>query len=384
MEGVSLGPTMIGAYGEWAASLVGDGPGEFSFRNARWRDLGKWRAAASQRLAERLAEPEIAGAPEVIVVGTGSHDGLRFEELTWRLPYGPPTRAVFLKPEGVTGRLPAILALHDHGGQKCFGVEKICQIGPTVHPVMAEHRADGYEGVPWANEIAKRGYAVLVSDAFAFASRRVRLSDVPDRMRRGLADTDLESPEDIAAYNEWAAEHESVMAKSLLSAGTTWPGVFLAEDRAALSVLCARDDVDPERVGCGGLSGGGLRTVFLGGTDPRIRCAVCVGMMTTWRDYLLHKSWTHTWMVYVPLLPRELDYPEILGLRAPLPTLVQSCTEDPLFTLPEMRRADDMLRAIWEKAGRPERYRGSFHPGSHKFDLAMQSEAFDWFDRWLG
>ncbi len=375
--------SMIGAYGPWAASLVGDGPGEYSFRNPRWTDLEEWRAAASRRLAERLAAPDIPGVPQATVERRGTYDGLQWEELFWQLPYGPPPRAVFLKPEGSTGRLPGILALHDHGGQKVFGVEKIAQVEPTVHPVMAEHRADGYEGVAWANEIAKRGYAVLVSDAFPFASRRVRLSDVPERMRRGLSDPDLSDPEQIAAYNNWAADHESIMAKSLFSAGTTWPGVFVAEDRAALAVLCARDDVDPDRVGCGGLSGGGLRTVFLGGTDPRIRCAVCVGMMTTWRDYLLHKSWTHTWMVYVPLLPRELAYPEILGLRVPLPTLVQSCTEDPLFTVPEMRRADDMLRAIWDKTGAPDRYRSSFHPGSHKFDLAMQSEAFDWFDQWL-
>ena len=36
--------------------------------------------------------------------------------------------------------------------------------------------------------------------------------------------------------------------------------------------------------------------------------------MTTWRDYLLNKCYTHTWMIYIPALPRDLDYPEILGL----------------------------------------------------------------------
>ena len=56
-------------------------------------------------------------------------------------------------------------------------------------------------------------------------------------------------------------------------------------------------------------------------------------MMTTWQDYLLHKSHTHTWMVYVPLLARELDYPEILGLRVPLPTLVQNNRQDPLVVM---------------------------------------------------
>ncbi len=78
------------------------------------------------------------------------------------------------------------------------------------------------------------------------------------------------------------------------------------EDQRALDYLCSREDVDSERVGCAGLSGGGLRTVYLGGIDARIRCACCVGMMSTWRDYLLDKCHTHTWMIYIPLLPRDL------------------------------------------------------------------------------
>ena len=66
-------------------------------------------------------------------------------------------------------------------------------------------------------------------------------------------------------------------------------------------------------------------------------------MMTTWRDYLLNKCHTHTWMIYIPGLPHDLDYPEILGLRVPLPTLVLNDNEDQLFTIGEMQRADGML-----------------------------------------
>jgi dienelactone hydrolase len=249
--------------------------------------------------------------------------------------------------------------------------------------VMVDHQAHYYGGVAWANEIAKRGYAVLVPDAFAFASRRVLLENVLEPVCNGLTDADMGDPAHVAAYNSWADGHESVMAKALFSAGTTWPGVFSAEDQRALDVLCARPDVDADRVGCAGLSGGGLRTVFLGGLDARIRCAVCVGMMTTWRDYLLNKCHTHTWMCYVPLLPHELDYPEILGVRAPLPTLVLNDNEDSLFTLPEMERADRILGEVYEKAGASDRYRASFYPGPHKFDLPMQAEAFAWFDQWL-
>ena len=129
--------------------------------------------------------------------------------------------------------------------------------------------------------------------------------------------------------------------------------------------------------------GGGLRTVFLTGLHPRIKVSCCVGMMTTWRDYLLNKCYTHTWMCYVPALPRDLDYPEILGLAVPNPVLVLNNNQDSLFTLPEMQRAHRILTEVYRKAKAPDHYKASFYDGPHKFDAAMQTEAFAWFDRWL-
>jgi dienelactone hydrolase len=375
-------PNLIGAYGAWAAALAPDGPASFSWRNPRWSDLEAWRQAARQRLLERLAAPALGDLPTVKVERQFTYDGLHIEDLSWQLPAGPPTRAYLLKPAGAIGKLPAILALHDHSGQKYFGREKITRIADQMHPLMV-HLQTAYGGRAWANEVAKRGYVVLVHDAFAFASRRILVQDVAPVIAKGVTDPAWEDVEGIEAYNRWASEHESILAKSLFCAGATWPGIFLAEDRVALDILCSRPDVDATRVGCGGLSGGGLRTVMLGGVDERIRCAVCVGMMTTWRDYLLNKAYTHTWMCYVPHLPHELDYPEILGLRAPNPTLVLNDIHDNLFTLPEMERADCILAELYAKAGAPDRYHGSFYPGGHKFDLQMQAEAFAWFDRWL-
>ena len=245
-----------------------------------------------------------------------AYDGLHVEELTWQLPYGPPTAAILLKPAGATQPLPGVLALHDHGGNKFFGKEKIAATQDARHPALLDHFEAYYGGMAWANELARRGYVVLVPDAFAFGSRRVLLADVSPELQPHLVD-DGDSPAAVANYNAWAAEHESILAKSLTCAGTTWAGVWLAEEQRSLDVLCARPDVDARRIGCGGLSGGGLRTVYLAGLDDRITCAVCVGMMTTWRDFLLNKSLTHTWMIYIPHLARDLDYPEILGLRAP-------------------------------------------------------------------
>jgi hypothetical protein len=78
-----------------------------------------------------------------------------------------------------------------------------------------------------------------------------------------------------------------------------------------------------------------------------------------------------------------LDYPEVLGLAAPNPVLVLNNNQDQLFTLPEMKRSDEILKEVYKKAGASERYLASFYEGPHKFDLEMQKEAFAWFDRWL-
>jgi len=352
-------PNMLGAYGDWAAGLA---------------KQPKRRATRDDFLAA-LMQPDAGGVPKASLIHQLEFDGLSIEHLNWQLPYGPPTEAIFLKPAGAQGRLPGVIALFDHGGNKYFGTAKITRMGNEVHPMVQGIQQQLYGGRAWANELARRGYAVLVADVFAFGSRRIRLDDVPANIR-GAATED-----DIRSYNTFAGTHEHIIAKSLFSAGTTWPGVFTAEDQRAIDYLCSRPDVDPARIGCAGLSGGGLRTVYLTGVDRRIRCSCCAGMMTTWHDFILNKSSSHTWMVYVPGLANHLDYAAIMGLNAPSPVMVLNNREDQLFTVSEMERADQILSAAYK--GHEDRYQMKFYPGPHKFDVPMQEDAFKWLDRWL-
>ncbi|MBX3742514.1 MAG: hypothetical protein KF712_16120 [Akkermansiaceae bacterium] len=382
-----ISKSIIGRYGSWASTLR-PSPPSLSFRNANQTDPISWRKDAQSKAHELIASPDLGSNPQVRVDKAYTYDGLAVEELSWQLPHGRRINAVLLKPEGATKPLPGILALHDHGGNKYFGARKITRTSADVHPLLVEHQKKYYGGTAWANEIARKGYVVLVHDTFAFGSRRVHYEDVegipwgPLNVA-GKSDANPEESNNIASYNEWAAEHENVMSKSLFCAGTTWPGVTLAEDSAALEVLSARPDVIAGKIGCGGLSGGGLRTVYLTGLDDRIQCAVCVGFMSTWDDFLIRKAYTHTWMTYAPLLPNYLEFPEIFGLRVPVPIMALNNSQDQLFTLEEMKKADSILREVYTKAGAADRYRSRFHDGHHKFDPTMQKEAFDWLDRWL-
>ena len=84
------------------------------------------------------------------------------------------------------------------------------------------------------------------------------------------------------------------------------------------------------------------------------------------------------WMFFPPGLSCFADWPDLAASRAPSPLLVQFDSDDDLFSLEGMQAADFRLREHYDRAGRPGAYEGRFYPGPHKFDLAMQLEAFDW------
>jgi dienelactone hydrolase len=409
-NGKDMEPTalnQLGIYGSWAESVASQ-PGRLSFgkvmKSGKIR-LAEWKKQARARVREALGPSPLEAEAKAIraqTVKSFTFDGLAIEELSWQLPYGPPTGAYFLKPEGAQEPLPGVLALHDHGHVKYFGKRKITRTSDSQHPFLEEHQRTYYGGAAWANELARRGYGVLVHDIFPFESRRIDSAGLPAHMvehltaapearlelslealQSGEASTAWDVPpeeptERIQRYHAFAGRHEEAVARSLFCLGFTFPGLVLAEDLAALGILAARPDVDPDRLGCGG-----LRTVYLAGLDDSLDCAVAVGFMSTWRDFALYKSFAHTWMLYPPLLPRFLDFPEVLALRVPLPSLVLASEGDPLFSLEEARRAGSMLTDIYAQAGAPEKARVSFHPGPHQFNRAMQEEAFAWLDRWL-
>lgn len=141
-------------------------------------------------------------------------------------------------------------------------------------------------------------------------------------------------------------------------------GFSAGEHFVTLGILCARNAVTPEKMGCRGLPGGGMRTVFVGGLDPRIKCASCVGLMTTWKNFMLNKSQTHTWMTFAPLLPKKMDFPEIFGLRVSLPNLVLNASEDISFTSPGMKQSGEIHQSVYEKANVPDRFRAYLPRGS--------------------
>jgi dienelactone hydrolase len=330
-------------------------------------------------------QPEIP--LQVQVEDRWERDGLAGEYLSWWVGYGPRTHAWLLKPANDRSALPAVLALHDHGGYKYYGKEKIADGPQAANSAQQAWFMSAYGGRAWANALAKRGFVVLVPDAFLWGSRKFPLETIEKAVSLGFPGEDLfrqnhGAMDEIAYYNFYAGHHEHLVAKYCNLLGTCLAGVVAHEDRIALNYLLTRPDVESGKLGCLGLSGGGNRAVLLRATAEPLKAVGVVGLMTTYPELLDHNITTHTWMFFPSNWSRYGDWPDLAACRAPAPLLVQYDTEDELFTLKGMQDAHARLSAHY--AQYPQAYCGQFYPGLHKFDVEMQEAAFDWLQNWLG
>jgi dienelactone hydrolase len=372
------------------------------------RDLGVYgdwvaHAGTQARLYPKVDEAGLTSAGVRTLLGFGddgeplaprrgrrwTRDGVAGEEVSWSVGFGPRTEAWLLRPADAARPLPGVLALHGHDGFKFFGKEKVAD-GPDGAPAaVSPIRRSLYEGVAFANDLARRGFSVLVHDVFLWGSRRfpaelLRPPARPEPETEWLGpEGQVDVAESTVAYNRAALGHEHLVAKYCTLLGTSLAGVVAYEDRIAVRYLRSRSDVVAGRIGCLGLSGGGCRAALLHATCEDVSGAVIVGMMTTHPALLDRLVANHTWMFFPPGLASCGDWPDIAAARAPTPLLVQFNRHDQLFTPEGMNAAHERLAARYRQAGAPEAYVGEFYPGPHKFDRAMQRSAFEHLERWL-
>ena len=279
--------------------------------------------------------------------------------------------------------------MHCHGGRYIWAHEKVLS-HPGDTADLLDYRNRAY-GRPYAEVLARRGFVVAVSDGFYFGERRLNAEDlqssaVGEPVRSAVRRIGTQrpgTPEWRFAVDEACSAYEHLTAKTIFSAGATWPGMMVWDDMRCIDYLVSRPEVDAQRLGCVGLSIGGLRTAHLAAAEPRLKVACVVGWMTQFREQLHHHLRHHTWMAYVPGLYETMDLPDAVALTAPGALLVQQCERDILFPMSGMRGAVDQLTAIFKKAGLPERFRGTFYDVPHSFRPEMQEEAFAWIEKWI-
>ena len=354
----------------------------FSFLQERFTDVAEWRADTAEYLRSLLLY-----RPEAVDLSPELADTAEYPEYIqqkWYITTSPGERmpVYLLLPKISNGPAPAILGLHCHGGMYYFGKKKLVE--EANEPlILTQYREQFYDGVAIASELARRGYAVAVSDCFYFGERRLVVPP-PAHLQPDFLLVSEGSDHWIELLNQVSSEMESTIAKSLCLAGVTWPGIMAWDDMRTVDFLLTRPEIDGERLGCVGLSMGGLRAALLGAIDPRVRAVCIVGWMSTLAEMLEEAVALHSWGMFIPGLPCVLDWPDVAGLHAPAPLLVMQGNQDILFPLEGYQKAAERLRAIYAKSGVPGNLDIGLFDLPHTFSLEMQRHAWSFFDNALG
>nr|WP_294694365.1 hypothetical protein [uncultured Friedmanniella sp.] len=315
--------------------------------------------------------------PTVVDQEEWTVDGVHIRRLRWKVGYGPDTSGWLLRPVGVPAELPGVLGMHCHGGIRSVGGEQLVDLGEDSSARAAQLRVGWYGGRAPANELARRGFAVLVHDTFSWGSRRFDLTNPTPRLAATLEAYAAQWREQGLApgaderFDLASGLHEDTLAKAAGALGQTFAGAVLTDDLVALDVLAGAQGVDPDRLSTFGFSGGGCRSLLLAALDHRVSASVVACMMATFASLVPSHLDAHSWLLNVPGLWSFSEWPDLTAL-ARARFLVQYRSDDPLFPAAGMESAHQRLTTLHAPSNR---YRGSFSAGGHEFDVGMQDEA---------
>jgi dienelactone hydrolase len=370
-----------GAASRWFDAIVERIDFRDSWLSGRFSNFADWRSHARAVLIDLFGAMPQPVPFETEELGIEERATYSVRLVRFNIHAAFRTEAYILMPHG-DGPFPGIVALHDHGGFFLWGKEKLVRTSDADHPALAKHVRQLYDGRYIADELAARGYAVIVIDAWHWGKQRV-----PDVA--GARDLDLSTAEGVAAYHALFPDFERRTINALIYGGSSRPGDLLHADRRALDLFLEDRRVDAQRIGCIGLSVGGFRSFHLAGMDGRIRAAVVVGWMCALAPYLRLSDQLYGNPhglgpgLFTPGMTRHLDFPDIASLACPHPLLVIAGRQDSLFPVPSVDAAFDKLRVVYASQHASERLETHWYGAPHCFSLPMQSLAFDWLDRWL-
>lgn len=254
-----------------------------------------------------------------------------------------------LLPKGRPQKAPAIVACHGHG----YGAREILGLTAGGSPRQSD---PGYQK-DFALRLAQRGFIVVVPELAGFGEARCESA-----LLQGNHD-------DNTCH---------AISTALLMHGMTMAGLRVWQARCSLDFLLQRDDVDPDRVGCMGISGGGLVCSFFAALDERIHAAVISGYANTFKDSIL--SVHHCVDNYVPGMLNLAEMPDFISLIAPRPLLIEGGKQDPIFPIKASRQAAEAIRRVYRLLDQEDRFQEDFFAGDHQIG---GEKAYPWLERWL-
>jgi cephalosporin-C deacetylase-like acetyl esterase len=157
---------------------------------------------------------------------------------------------------------------------------------------------------------------------------------------------------------------------------------FVHDGMRGIDYLVSRPDVDPDRIGATGCSGGGTQTTYIAALDPRVKVAAVNCYMNSFQT-LFAGSIGDSEQSVPGFLAAGLDQTDYVELFAPKPWLITS-TEEDFFTLPGARQVFEEAQRWYTLHDAAERVKWVVGPGGHGTPPVVREAIYDWMTRWLG
>lgn len=219
-----------------------------------------------------------------------------------------------LLPKGKKPPYTAMMAPHGHSSGGKLAVTG-CRDLPEIANTIEQHNYD------YGVQLVKKGFIVFCPDARGFGERQ------EEAMKGNVLNQSCQLINNMA-----------------YPLGQTMTGMLTWDMHRLIDYIQSRKDCIPSRIGCAGLSGGGLQTLWAAALDTRIRCAVVSGYLYGHKESILDISCCSC--NYVPRLYEYVDMGDIAALIAPRPLLIETGAADPLNGASGLANVRSQMRTI--------------------------------------
>lgn len=261
----------------------------------------------------------IGGLPEsdtplnAVTTGTVEADGFRIENVVFESRPRHYVTANLYVPNGVDAPTGAVLFLMGH----------------SWNGRLADH----YQAV--AQSLARAGLVVLAMDPIGQGERL------------GYVDPQTGKP----SVAPGTREHDYVGVQVQL-AGDGLARYFLHDAMRGLDYLSSRPEVDPQRIGVTGTSGGGTQTMMMMAADPRIAAAAPSSAIMSRESFLRTGKAQDAEQHFYDFSRKGYDHADFLLAMAPRPVCVLGAAYD-YFPIEGARHSVAQAQPFWEMLGHP-------------------------------
>ena len=302
-----------------------------------WELLGKLPARPKRAKIELLSREE--------------RGGYFVEKFKFDNGAGSTVPGYVLLPRRASGKAPAILYCHWHGGEYDLGKEELFQ---ARHTPEAPGPA-----------LVQRGYVVLGIDAYCFGERN-------GRGPGGPAEKGKDGELSASKFNLWVGR-------------TLW-GMILRDDLMALDYLASRPEVDGGRIGVMGMSMGATRAWWLMALDERLKTGVPICCLTRYQNLIEHELLkAHGIYYFVPNLLNHFDTEAIIALLAPRPVLFLDGEQDGTSPVDGIHAIESAVRPAYGLYGKEKDFQSIVYGGQgHVYTREMWELTLRWMEERLG